>query len=172
MSLTEIAVNILTYNWRNRLRQTNLFLIQSWHFVHLYSSCTTFGIQRWIRQIPHNREEQREVGSLRLGDGRNEADRQQLRCTQWRASQVESGLWEQHRQLSPGPCRGDGRRTGSGKGKYEMTWVASLEVLGKMKMRFSSKRTCADIHSLKQRNNGASGTVYKQNYNELNHGVR
>ena len=40
------------------------------------------------------------------------------------------------------------RCTGSGKGKYEMMWVAFLEVLGKMGMRFSSKKTCADIHSL------------------------
>ena len=64
------------------------------------------------------------------------------------------------------------RCTGSGKGKYEMTWVAFLEVLGKLSMRFSSKKTCADIHSLKQRNNRAGSTVYKQNYNELNHGVR
>ena len=64
------------------------------------------------------------------------------------------------------------RCTGSGKGKYEMMSEEFLEVLGKMSMRFSSRKTCADIYSLKQRNNGASSAVYKQNYNELNHGVR
>ena len=53
-----------------------------------------------------------------------------------------------------------------------MPWVAFLEVLGKLSMRFTSKKTCADIHSLRQRNNGAGGTVYKQNYNELNRGVK
>ena len=53
-----------------------------------------------------------------------------------------------------------------------MKWVEYLEVLGKMSMKFSTKKTCADIYSFKQRNNGAGCTVYKQNYNELNHGVR
>ena len=95
---------------------------------------------------------------MRLGDGRNEGNKQQLQ------SSTNSTVQD---------CVGETDRcTRSGKGKYEMTWVAFLEVLGKLSMRFSSKKTCADIHSLKQRNNGAGSTIYKQNYNELNHGVR
>ena len=110
---------------------------------------------------------------MRLGDGRNEADRQQLQCTHGdghrRWSQGSESSTDSSVQARVGETD---RGTGSGKGKYEMTWVASLEVLGKVSMRFSSKKTCADIHSLKQRNNRAGGTVYRQNYNELNHGVR
>ena len=87
------------------------------------------------------------------------------------------GRWSQCSESSTDSsvqaCVGETDRcTGSGKGKYEMTWVAFLEVLGKLSMRFSSKKTCADIHSLRQRNNGAGGTVYKQNYNELNRGLK
>ena len=88
------------------------------------------------------------------------------------ASQVESVLWEQHRQLSTGPCRGDGQLHWEWKGEIWDDVGSISRVLGKLSMRFSSKKTCADIHSLKQRNNGAGSTVYKQNYNELNHGVR
>ena len=110
---------------------------------------------------------------MRLGDGRNEADEQQLQCTHCdghrRWSQGSESSTDSSVQARVGETDGG---TGSGKGKYEMTWVAFLEVLGKVSMRFSSKKTCADIHSLKQRNNGAGGTVYRQNYNELNHGVR
>ena len=63
------------------------------------------------------------------------------------------GRWSQCSESSTDSsvqaCEGETDRcTGSGKGKYEMMWVAFLEVLGKMSMRFSSKKTCADIHSL------------------------
>ena len=112
------------------------------------------------------------MGSLRLGDGRNEADRQQLQCThgdghrrwsQGSESSTDSSVQARVGEMdgAPGVERGNTRDVGSiSRGP------------GKTSMRFSSKKTCADIHSLKQRNNGAGGTVYRQNYNELNHGVR
>ena len=79
---------------------------------------------------------------MRLGAGRNEAGEQQLQCTQRdghrRWSQGSESSTDSSVQARVGETD---RGTGSGKGKYEMTWVASLEVLGKMKMRFSSKRT-------------------------------
>ena len=89
-------------------------------------------MQRWIRQIPHNREEQREVGCLRLGAGRNEADEQQLQCTHCDGHRRWSQGSESSTDSSVQACVGEtDRGTGSGKGKYEMMWVAFLEVLGK-----------------------------------------
>ena len=87
------------------------------------------------------------------------------------ASQVESVLWEQHRQLSTGPCRGDGQLHWEWKGEIWDDVGSISRGPGKNGHEVLLQEDMCRHTQLEQTNNGAGSTVYKENYNELNHGV-
>ena len=108
MSLTEIAVNILTYKWRHRLRQTN-------HSYLIMTFCSSVWFMYCIWDTKMNNTDPPQLGGTKGGGmfevwgwekwGRQAAVTEQHTVTG--VSQVESVLWEQHKQHSTGPCRGD-----------------------------------------------------------------